>query len=72
MSMTRVIAVTFPAHALSQSEALAKLAAAGYSQIQDNGAGKIRTFRAVKNGKEVSVLLDSFGTNQRAAIAPSR
>jgi hypothetical protein len=35
--------------------------AAGYSQIRENGSGKIKTFKAVKNGKEVTVILDSSG-----------
>jgi hypothetical protein len=50
-----------PAHALTQQEILAKLEAAGYSQIRENGAGKIKTFKAVKNGKEVSIVVDSTG-----------
>ena len=49
------------AHALTQEEALTKLEAAGYSQVRENGAGKIKTFRAVKDGKEVRVILDSSG-----------
>jgi hypothetical protein len=50
-----------PAHALTEEELLTRLEAAGYSQIRENGAGKIKTFRAVKNGKEVRVILDSSG-----------
>jgi hypothetical protein len=50
-----------PANALTQEELIAKLESAGYSQIRENGAGKIRTFGAVKNGKEVSVIVDSRG-----------
>ena len=50
-----------PAYALTQQEIVTKLEAAGYSQIRENGAGKIRTFRAVKNGKEVSLIVDSTG-----------
>ena len=49
-----------PANALTQEELLAKLEAAGYS-IRENGSGKIKTFKAVKNGKDVSVIVDSFG-----------
>ncbi len=48
------------ANALTQEELLAKLEAAGYSQVRENGSG-IKTFKAVKNGKEVSVIVDSFG-----------
>jgi hypothetical protein len=50
-----------PANALTQEERLARLEAAGYSQIRENGSGKIKTFKAVKNGKEVSVIVDSRG-----------
>jgi hypothetical protein len=50
-----------PANALTQEEVLAKLKAAGYSQIRENGAGKIKTFKAIKNGKEVSLIVDSRG-----------
>ena len=50
-----------PAHALNQEELLTRLEAAGYSQIRENGAGKIRTFKAVKDGKEVRVVVDSLG-----------
>ena len=50
-----------PANALTQEELLAKLEAAGYSQVRENKSGKIKTFKAVKNGKEVSVIVDSFG-----------
>jgi hypothetical protein len=49
------------ANALTQEDLLAKLEAAGYSQVRENGSGKIKTFKAVKNGKEVSVIVDSFG-----------
>jgi hypothetical protein len=50
-----------PANALNQEELLTRLEAAGYSQIRENGSGKIKTFKAVKNGKEVSVIEDSRG-----------
>jgi predicted RNA binding protein YcfA (HicA-like mRNA interferase family) len=50
-----------PANALTQEELLARLEAAGYSQVRENGSGKIKTFKAVKNGKEVSVIVDSRG-----------
>ncbi len=59
-SLILACAVT-PANALTQEELLAKLEAAGYSQVRENGSGKIKTFKAVKNGKEVSVIVDSFG-----------
>jgi hypothetical protein len=50
-----------PANALTEEELRAKLEAAGYSQIRENGSGKIKTFKAVKNRKEVSVIVDSRG-----------
>jgi hypothetical protein len=50
-----------PANALTLEELLTKLEAAGYSQIRENEAGKIKTFRAVKDGKEVRVVMDSRG-----------
>jgi hypothetical protein len=50
-----------PAHALTQEELLTRLEAAGYSQIRENGAGKIKTFKAVKDGREVRVVVDSLG-----------
>jgi hypothetical protein len=57
-----ILACAFtPAHALTQEELLTRLEAAGYSQIRENGAGKIKTFKAVKNGKEVRVIVDSLG-----------
>jgi predicted RNA binding protein YcfA (HicA-like mRNA interferase family) len=56
--------LTPPAHALTQEELLTRLEAAGYSQVRENGSGKIKTFKAVKNGKEVRVILDSRGQIQ--------
>jgi hypothetical protein len=50
-----------PANALTEQERIAKLESAGYSHIRENGSGKITTYRAVKQGKEVSVIMDSFG-----------
>jgi hypothetical protein len=49
------------AHALTQDEILARLEAAGYSQVRENGSGKIKTFRAVKDGRQVSVIVDFRG-----------
>jgi hypothetical protein len=42
-------------------EVLAKLEAAGYSQIREMKSGKIITYKAVRAGKEVSLVVDSFG-----------
>jgi hypothetical protein len=49
------------AQALTQDEILARLEAAGYSQIRQAPSGKIKSFKAVKNGREVSVIVDSTG-----------
>ena len=54
-------AVFSPAHALTQGEIVAKLESAGYSQIRQIPTGKIISFKAVKNGKEVSIIVDSTG-----------
>lgn len=40
---------------------MARLESAGYSRIRENGSGKIVTFKAIRNGKEVSLVVDSFG-----------
>jgi hypothetical protein len=53
--------VVLPAYGLTSQEAVAKLEAAGYSQIREMTAGKIMTYKAVRGGKEVSVVIDSFG-----------
>jgi len=49
------------ARALTQDEIVAKLEQAGYSQIRHVPAGKIKSFKAVKDGKEVSIIADSGG-----------
>ena len=54
-------AVFSPAHALTQGEIVAKLESAGYSHIRQIPTGKIISFKAVKNGKEVSIIVDSTG-----------
>jgi hypothetical protein len=50
-----------PAYGLTSQEVVAKLEAAGYSQIREMKAGKIMTYKAVRAGKEVSLAIDSFG-----------
>jgi len=57
------MASTFaPAHALSQQELVAKLEAAGYSQIRDiKSSAEGISVKATKNGKEVSLVVDSSG-----------
>ena len=49
------------AHALTPNEIVARLEAAGYSQIREVPSGKIKSFKAVKNGKEASIIVDSTG-----------
>ena len=56
-----LVIVSQSAHALTQDEMVAKLESAGYSQIRPVPAGKIRSFKAVKNGKDVSIIVDSGG-----------
>ena len=56
-----IIAVVSPAFGLTSDELIARLKAAGYSQIREVRSGKITTYRAVRSGKEVSLLVDSFG-----------
>jgi hypothetical protein len=56
-----MLAVSSSARALSQDEIVAKLESAGYSQIRQIPTGKIKSFKAVRNGKEVSIVVDSSG-----------
>jgi hypothetical protein len=59
------LAATFilsPARALTQQELVAKLEAAGYSQIGDSKSTAEGTVvKAVKDGKEVTLIVDSSG-----------
>ncbi|OKO71826.1 PepSY domain-containing protein [Bradyrhizobium sp. AS23.2] len=51
-----------PVHALTQEELIAKLKAAGYSQVSDiKSTAEGTTVRAVKSGKEVRLVVDSSG-----------
>jgi hypothetical protein len=56
-----IFPVVLPAYGLTSQEVIAKLEAAGYSQIREMSAGKIMTYKAVRAGKEVSLVVDSFG-----------
>lgn len=50
------------AHALTQEEFVARLQAAGYSQVSDiKSTAEGTTAKAVKNGKEVRLVMDSGG-----------
>jgi peptidase YpeB-like protein len=57
------IAAGLPAaHALTQEELVAKLQAAGYSQISEiKSTAEGTTAKAVKNGKPVRLVIDSSG-----------
>jgi len=51
-----------PAHALTQQELVAKLEAAGYSQVRDiKSTAEGIAIKAMKDGKEVSLVVDSSG-----------
>jgi hypothetical protein len=56
-----IFAAILPAYGLTGQEAVARIEAAGYSQIREMSAGKIMTYKAVRAGKEVSLVVDSFG-----------
>jgi hypothetical protein len=56
-----IFPVVLPAYGLTSQEVVAKLEAAGYSQIREMTAGKIMTYKAVRGGKEVFLVIDSFG-----------
>jgi len=60
LSMAMVLVAT-TAHAMTEAEVRARIEAAGYSQIRVMSAGKIRTFKAVRDGRERSIIVDSFG-----------
>jgi hypothetical protein len=59
------LAATFilsPARALTQQELVAKLEAAGYSQIgESKSTAEGTVVKAVKDGKEVTLIVDSSG-----------
>ncbi|MEH2485472.1 hypothetical protein [Bradyrhizobium sp. AZCC 2230] len=51
-----------PARALTQEELVAKIQAAGYSQVSDvKSTAEGTTAKAVKNGREVRLVVDSGG-----------
>jgi hypothetical protein len=56
-----IFPVVLPAYGLTSQEVVAKLEAGGYSHIREMTAGKIMTYKAVRGGKEVSLVIDSFG-----------
>jgi hypothetical protein len=48
-------------YAMTDAEIEAKIRAAGYSQVRPQLGGKIKTFKAVKDGQEKSIIVDSNG-----------
>jgi len=56
-----VVSAFSAAHALTVEQVRAKLERAGYSQVQEVRSGKIATYKAVRNGKVVSLIVDSNG-----------
>ena len=51
-----------PAHALTQEELVTRIEAAGYSQVSDiKSTAEGTTVKAMKNGKEVRLVVDSSG-----------
>jgi hypothetical protein len=57
-----MVGIFSPANALTQQELIAKLEAAGYSQIREvKSTAEDIAVRAMKDGKEVSLVLDSSG-----------
>jgi hypothetical protein len=60
-----MVGVFTPAHALTQQELVAKLESAGYSQIREiKSTAEGTSVKAMKNGKEVSLVVDSSGQVQ--------
>ena len=60
-----MVGIFSPAHALTQEELVAKLEAAGYSQVRDiKSTAEGTAVKAMKNGKEVSLVVDSSGQIQ--------
>jgi len=60
-----MVGIFSPASALTPQELIAKLESAGYSQIQDlKSTSEGIAVKAMKNGKEVSLVVDSSGQFQ--------
>ena len=57
-----IAAIVSPASALTQEELVAKLQAAGYSQVRDiKSTSEGTTAKAMKDGKELRLVVDSTG-----------
>ena len=55
-----IVPIISRAYGLTTQEVVAKLESAGYSQIREMKSGKIMTYKAVRAGKEGSLVVDSF------------
>ncbi|MDU0954018.1 MAG: PepSY domain-containing protein [Bradyrhizobium sp.] len=61
-ALLALVAGLSPAHALTQEDLVAKIQAAGYSQVRDiKSTAEGTTAKAMKNGKEVRLVVDSGG-----------
>ncbi len=61
-ALVLMIGVLSPAHAFTREELVSKLEAAGYSQIGDvKTTPEGMVVKAMKNGREVSLSVDSGG-----------
>ena len=61
-ALLALVAGLSPANALTQEELVAKIQAAGYSQVRDiKSTAEGTTAKAMKNGKEVRLVVDSGG-----------
>ncbi|MBR0989816.1 hypothetical protein JQ580_03705 [Bradyrhizobium japonicum] len=60
--LTAIVGWLSPAQALTQEELIAKIQAAGYSQVSDiKSTAEGTTAKAMKNGKPVTLVIDSSG-----------
>ena len=60
-----MVGIFSPAYALTEQELIAKLESAGYSQIREvKSTAEVIAVKAMKNGKEVSLVVDSSGQYQ--------
>jgi hypothetical protein len=57
-----IFGIFSPAHALTHEELVAKLEAAGYSQVRDiKSTAEGISVKATKDGKDISLVVDSSG-----------
>jgi hypothetical protein len=60
-----IVGLFSPAYALTREELVARLTSAGYTQIGDiKSTAEGTSVKAMKNGKEVSLVVDSSGQIQ--------